>query len=159
MSSCHTRACKRSVPRGIIICLAGLSSWTKNNNNASLSNIYPKVNAALRSAGHLKNDHKLPKLGAILNAQEREMLEANLKKEERFRDRRNFHLVIRYSGNWRKPEHKAMHELRNKFGLKWLCVRMVYKNTIQIWSKCYLQISIKKMDDIFNGFNLAWEIL
>jgi len=35
--------------------------------------------------------------------------------------------VTRYSGNWRKPEHKTIHELRNKYGLKWLRVRMVYK--------------------------------
>ena len=45
MGSCHTPACKRAVPRGI-------SSRTENNNNTSLSDIYPKVDAALRSWNH-----------------------------------------------------------------------------------------------------------
>ena len=78
------------------------------------------------------------------------MLEANLMKEERSRNRRrHVNFVTRYSGNWRKPEHKTMAELRNKYGLKWLRVRMVYKRHENLKEMLLLDAHQKVMEGIF----------
>ena len=135
MGSCHTHACKHTVPQDISIHVVGLTSPTGNNINTSLSDICPKVDAALRSSAHLKNNGKLPKFGMILDNHKRESLQAHLGKEERSKDRHNTYFVIRYSGQWCKTEHKNIHMLRNKFGLNWLR-RGWYTSIIQMSRKC-----------------------
>ena len=66
IESLHTMACKKVVPVGISICLAGLTSREAGNEDRSLSDIYPKTHTALKKAGCLRNI-KLPKLGEILD--------------------------------------------------------------------------------------------
>ena len=97
-----------------------------------------------------KDDHKLPKLGTTLGAQEREISEGNSKKGERSRDRRNVHLVTRYNGNWHKSEHKTIHECRNKFGLKCLHMRMVNKHYVNLKEMLPKDIHQKVMDGVFD---------
>ena len=41
------------------------------NENSTLSEIYPEVDKALREAGLLKGKTKLPKLGTVLDAREK----------------------------------------------------------------------------------------
>ena len=47
IGSSHTMACKKGVPRGINIRLAGLTSREADNDNTSLSDIYTKTHTAL----------------------------------------------------------------------------------------------------------------
>ena len=66
IGSSHTMACKKAVPRGISIRPAGLTSREADNENKSLSDLYPKTHTALKKAGCLRNS-KLSKLGEILD--------------------------------------------------------------------------------------------
>ena len=100
---------------------------TTQNQNKSLSVIYPSVHKALQAVGHLSGDSKLPQLGKVLSNQEREQIEAEVRKDERSKDKRNTYLLTRWSGHWRKPIHKTMKNLKEKRGLGWLHVSMVYK--------------------------------
>ena len=68
IESSHTMACKKAVPRGISIHLAGVTSHEAGNEDRILSDIYPKTHTALKKAGYLRNN-KLPKLGEILDRQ------------------------------------------------------------------------------------------
>jgi len=54
-------------------------------------------------------------------------MEAEVRKDERSKDKRNTFLLTRWSGHWRKPIHKTIKKLKEKRGLGWLHVRMVYK--------------------------------
>ncbi len=114
--SCHTIACKRAIVRGTSIRLAGLTTITEENKSKSLSEIYPATDQALRKAGYLKTD-KLPKLKKIVDNRMREIIEADLRKEERKKDRRNVYCITRFSGHWRTPIHKTIQRLRKKYGL------------------------------------------
>lgn len=127
VKSTHTAAMKSSVPRGVSIRLAGLTTRTAANENSSLSSLYPKVHATLKKSGHLKGDSRLPKLGTILNNREREIMEAQLRKEEWKKDKRNVYILARYSGNWRTPITNTIKRLKKKYGLGWLRVRMLHK--------------------------------
>ena len=127
LKSHHPASCKKAVPRGVSIRLAGLTTETAQNSNLSLSTIYPKVHKALQTSGYLTGDSKLPKLGGILSSRERERMEAICWKEEWSKDKRNTYCLTKYDGNWRTPIHKTIKQLRDNRGLKWLRVRMVYK--------------------------------
>jgi len=70
---------------------------------------------------------KLPKLGKVLSNQEREQTEAEVRKDKRSKDKSNTYLLMRWSGHWRKPIHKTIKKLKEKGGIGWLRVRMVYK--------------------------------
>ena len=67
----------------------------------------------------------MPKLGSILNSHKRENMEANLRKEEWKKDKRNVYCLTKFSGNWHTPIQKTIKKLANKRDLKWLRVRMV----------------------------------
>jgi len=100
---------------------------TTQNQNKSLSVIYPSVHEALQATGHLSGDSKLPKLGTILSNREREQMKAEVRKDERSKDKRNTYLLTRWSSHWPKPIHKTIKNLKEKRGLGWLRARMVYK--------------------------------
>ena len=80
VESSHTNACKWAVPRGISICITGLTTQKANNNDISLSDIYSKTHRP-KQAGYLKNN-KLTKLGDILDKQDIEITVASIQKEE-----------------------------------------------------------------------------
>ena len=127
IGSSHAEACKKAVPRGVSIRLAGLTTRTAGNQDQSLSKIYPHVHDALQQAGYVKGS-QLPRLSQILDTRESEIMENQLKKEKWNKDRkRNVYCLSRFDGHWRTPIHKTIHKLRNKRGLKWLRVRMVTK--------------------------------
>ena len=127
IESCHPAACKNAVVRGVSIRLSGLTTRTRYNENKSLSDMYPDIDSALRSAGLLRGESKMPKLGSILDSREREMMEAQLRKEEWKKDKRNIYFLQKYDGHWRTPIHKTIKKLRDKRGLQWLRVRMIKK--------------------------------
>ena len=93
-----------------------------------MSDIYPSVHKALQATGDLSGDSRLSKLGKVLSNWEREQMEAEVRKDERSKDKRNTHLLTRWSGHWHKPIHKTIKKLKVKRGLDWLRVRMVNKS-------------------------------
>ena len=104
---------------------------TAQNQNKSMSVIYPNVHEALQAAGHLSGDSKLPTIGTILSNRGGERMEAEIKKDERSKDKkRNTYMLTcwNYHCHWRKPMHKTIKKLKEKRGLGWLRVRMVYKH-------------------------------
>jgi hypothetical protein len=126
--STHPPAVFRAVPHGVSIRLAGLTTRTAQNENESLSDIYPDVHSALQKSGYFTGEKKLPSLGQVLDNREREQMASQLRKEERKKDKRNVYVLSRWSGNWRtKPIHKTIKKLADRRGLKWLRARMVHK--------------------------------
>ena len=82
--SVHTKATKKAVIKSQCIRTAELTTRTPTNENSSLSDLYPDIDAALREAGLLKGKTKLPKLGTVLDAREEDTkLAAEEKKEEK----------------------------------------------------------------------------
>ena len=69
-NSVHTDACKKAIIKSQCIRTAELTSRTPENENSSLSKLYPEVDKALREAGLLKGKIKLPKLSTVLDARE-----------------------------------------------------------------------------------------
>jgi len=134
VGSTHTAACKKAVPHGVSIRLAGLITRTAQNEGESLSAIYPEIHDALKAAGYFKGGSKLPRLGQVLDSRERESMEAELQKDEVWKkDKRNTYVLSRFSGNWRnKPIHKVIKGLKDQRGLGWLRVRMVYKRHLNL---------------------------
>jgi cell pole-organizing protein PopZ len=118
---------KRSIPRGVSIRLAGITTRTDENQKESLSSLYPDVHDTMIKSGILKGEAALPKLGKILDSRMEEQIASEMRKEERKKDKRNVYLMSRYSGNWRIPLHKTAKKLRDKHDLKWLRVRMIHK--------------------------------
>ena len=72
----HTVACKKTsrtpspakncAQRGISICLDSLTTRKSNNEDKSLSDLYPKTHYALKQSDNLKNN-RLPKLDEIID--------------------------------------------------------------------------------------------
>ena len=60
-----------------------MTSRTPENENSSLSNLYPEVDKALREAGLLKGKTKLPKLSTVLDAREKRYKSSSREKEEK----------------------------------------------------------------------------
>ena len=77
IGSSHTMVCRKAVPRGISIRLAGLTSREVDNENKSLSDPYPKTHTVLEKAGYLRNS-KLTKLGDILDKSDMDMVESSI---------------------------------------------------------------------------------
>ena len=61
--SVHPKSCKKAIIKSQCIRTAELTTRTAQNENSSLSKLYPEVDKALREAGLLKGKTKLPKLG------------------------------------------------------------------------------------------------
>ena len=78
--SVHTDGCKKTVIKSQCIRTVELTSRTPENENLSLSALYPEVDKALREAG-LKGKTKLPKLSTVLDAREKYIKLAEEKKE------------------------------------------------------------------------------
>ena len=109
--SSHTMACKKAVPRGISIHLAGLTSRKAEHENRSLSDLYPKIHTALKKAGYLRNN-KLTKLGEILDKRDMDMAEYSIQQEEWSKDKRSVSAMESFSGHWRTPLHKTLQMLK-----------------------------------------------
>ena len=87
----HTDACKKAVIKSQYIRTAELTTRTPENENSSLTELYPEVDEALRSAGLLKKG-KLPKLGKVLDARPEEIRKAaEKKKKEKIGQKNNLH--------------------------------------------------------------------
>ena len=69
----HTKECLDAIPKSVAISKGCLTTRTAENENTSISDIYPKVHDALIQAGLLKGDEKLPKLGRLLDKRTEEM--------------------------------------------------------------------------------------
>ena len=108
--SMHTDACKKAVIKSQCIRTAELTTRTPENENSSLTELYPEVDDALRSAGLLKNGI-LPKLGKVLDARPEEIRKAAEKKKKRRLDKRTIYIHEKYAGNWRKT---PLHVVANK---------------------------------------------
>ena len=126
VGSTHHKASINTVPQGVTICLAGLTTITRTtrNEDESLSIIYPDIYKALQASGYMRCNAQIPNLGKILDNHEQEMIEAALKKEEWQKDKRPTRVSVRHSGNWQTPTHKTIKKLKEKRGLSLLRVRM-----------------------------------
>ena len=68
-NSVHTDSCKKAIIKSQCIRTAELTSKTPENENSSLSKLYPEVDKALRKAGLLEGEKtKVPKLSTVLGA-------------------------------------------------------------------------------------------
>ena len=136
VESTHTDACNKAITHGVGIRIASLTTRTKENENKSLSKLCPQVDESLKTAGLLKQDQQLPTLGKkILDSREREIVEAQLARAERKKDRRNVYLLTKYSGQWRTPIHKTIKRLKKKHGGQWST------NATTTSMRCCLEIS------------------
>ena len=97
--SFHTSNCKIAVSRSVAIRLASLTTRTEENDNKSLSELYPINHKALQAVGLLSEKGQLPSLGKVLDGREQEQAATSQKKEERKKDKRNTYNLTRYSGN------------------------------------------------------------
>ena len=71
-NSVHTDNCKKAVIKSQYMRTAELTPRMPENENSSLSALYPEVDKALREAGLLKGERtKLPKLSTVLDAWEK----------------------------------------------------------------------------------------
>jgi len=125
-----------------------LTTRTAQNENESLSTICPKISNALKAAGHLPGPSQLPKLGRILDDREEEMIAAQIRKEEWQKDRRNTYVIIKWSGNWRRPIHKTIDQLKKKYSMGWLRHRMVYKRHSNLKELLLGQLQQKCMEGV-----------
>ena len=116
--SVHPKSCKKAVIKSQCIRTAELTTKTPENENSSLSNLYPEVDKALREAGLLKGKTKLPKLGKVLDTREKDKKVAAEKKEKRKKDRRTIYIHERFANNWRgTPLHATANKLAKKHKL------------------------------------------
>ena len=99
--SVRTDACKKTVIKSQSILMAELTTRTPENENLSLSILYPQIDKGMREAKLLKKNEKLPKLGHVLDAREKEMKLAAKKRRKRI-DKRVIYIPEKYAGNWRK---------------------------------------------------------
>ena len=74
---------QKAIIKSQCIRTAEITTRTPENENSSLSNLYPEVDKALREAGLLKGKTKLPRLGTVLDAREKDIKTAEEKKEKR----------------------------------------------------------------------------
>ena len=118
VDSVHTKACKKAVIKSQCIRTAELTTRTLKNEDSSLSDLYPEVDNALREAGLLKGKTKLPRLGTVLDAREKDAKLAAEKKEKRRKDKRTINIHEKYANNWRKvPLHAMANDLAKKYKL------------------------------------------
>ena len=71
-----------------------LAKPERDQANYSLSEIHPTVHAALKAAGYLSGESKMPKLGTILESREKEMRKAQIWKEEWQKDNHNTYCIV-----------------------------------------------------------------
>jgi len=150
-------ACKKAVPRGISIRLAGLTSREADNENTSLSDIYPKTHKALQKAGYLKNS-KLPKLGEILDKRDFEMAESSIRQEEWSKDKRSVYVLESFSGHWQTPLHKTLQRLKEKYKVGWFRPRMIYKRHTNVKEMFLADLNSKIIDGIYDKKNSPKEV-
>ena len=95
---------QKAIIRSQIIRTAELITRTPENENSSLSKLYPEVDKALREEGLLKGKTKLPKLGTVLDARERDI--------------KNAYIHEIFPNNWRgTPLHAMANNLAKKHKL------------------------------------------
>ena len=85
-NSVHPDSCKKAIIKSQCIRTAELTTRTPENEDSSLSKLYPEIDKALREAGLLKGKTKLPKLGTVLDAREKDIKTAEEKKEKRIKE-------------------------------------------------------------------------
>ena len=122
LGSAHTPSCYKAITSGIIKWLVKLITVTEENRDVSIDVLYPKHAAALEVA-KLSPAEGFPKLGdAVEKAQN-----TNVEKKEKSRgNNRQTYFCEGASTFWKVPIHKTLKKLRNKHGLKWLCISMSY---------------------------------
>ena len=117
-SSVHTPTCKRAIPHGVGIRMAGLTRKTEENEVKSLSELYPENHKALVAAGLVKASQQLPSLAKVLDDRAKNSEAKQLQKEKRKKDKRTTYILTRFSGNWRYSIHKTINLLKTKYGMK-----------------------------------------
>ena len=75
-------------------------------------------------------------------------MEAQFRKEEWKKDKRNVYILSRYSGHWRTPIPNTIKRLRKKYGLGWLRVRMLNKRHQNLKEMLLGDIATKVMKGI-----------
>jgi hypothetical protein len=151
--SLHPQTCKDAIPHGTAIRIAGLTTRTTENANTSLSDIAPPVDAALKTAGLLLPESKLPTLGKILDNREREIADAQRARQERTKDRRSVYLITKYSGHWRsRPIQETIKRLKKKYsGLGWIRTRIVHKRHNNLKEMLLGDLQSKLMRTVADG--------
>ena len=107
--------------------MTSLSTRTEENEVKSLLELYPENPKTLVAAGLVKASQQLPSLVKVLDDRAKNSEAKQLQKEKRKKDRRTTYIVTRFSGNCRYPIHKTLNQLKTKYGMKWLRVRMCWK--------------------------------
>merc|ERR1712115_190967 len=82
-----------AIPYGTAIRCAGLTTITDENKHQSISDRYPRLHKALRAAGLILPDKKLPTFGELLSKRDRDAAKAAAKRaKNKKRDPRQIYI-------------------------------------------------------------------
>ena len=136
----HRYSTFEAIPRGVFIRLARLTTITDANRDMPIDERYPLHAAALRQAG-LAAAGGFPTLGEarLLDSEYRQdaAIAADLEDSDEdsicskpdrqsYQPGRDTFVKFGFSRFWSVPLHAKLKELRVKYGLKWLRIRMAY---------------------------------
>ena len=150
--SAHTRACLEAIPYGVLNRLAKLTTKTPQNEHKRLDEIYPLHADALRAAQ--LNPSNYPTLKELQDARvEREENSkssntTDTREHEKIKKTRETFFCIGFSSIWTTPIHKILHDLRNKYNLKWLRPAMSYHKFSNLREKFSADLTSKIMQGI-----------
>jgi len=147
--SCHRHSTFADIPKSVFTRQARLTTVTDSNKDERLNDIYPLHAGALRKAGLAPK--RFPTLGkavAMVQARDAELEAAAADtaapnddsiatKPERFTPGRDTFGKFGFCRFWSVPIHTKLKQLREKHGLKWLCLRMAYHRypNVNAWQK------------------------
>ena len=163
MASTHTKACRKSVPHGVIRRLSLLTSKLPENENLTIEKLYPDHAEALNKAGLLASNFSFPTLKDSLmkiekSVQKKKAISDDPKKAARDKKRagdqaRRTWFVIGFSNVWDVPVGRRITELCKRFNMTWLRVRVSYRVFPNIGQKFNGDVNNKVMRNVYaQGF-------
>ncbi len=116
--------------------LALLTTVSEENEDLSLSNIYPDKHEVLSIAGQIKPGKKMQALHKVLN-DNLTSGPARLDKRLLAVNKRDSFFIVKYAslGKNHRPINQVIRRLRNEFKLKWLHLHVVYSRHSNLQEK------------------------
>jgi len=150
--SCHRKSTFSAIPNGVFIRLARLTTMTNSNRDQRLDVLYPVNATALRKAGlaprvfpTLEEAMKLVKERDDHYDSDADSVQTQ---PETFVPGRDTFAKIGFSHFWSVPIHVKLKELRTKYGLGWLRLKMAYHRFPNVHELFQADLSAKVMAGI-----------
>ena len=135
----HRYSTFEAIPRGVFIRLARLTTITDANKDMPIDERYPLHAAALRQAGLITDGFPTLSEARMMDAEYRRDVElaegldapdedsaATIPEPKSYQPGRDTFVKVGFSRFWSVPLHAKLKELRVKYRLKWLRLRMAY---------------------------------